>query len=140
MREFTYKDIIYFLFETEKVIGRIYRKLYSWYRLLYFGLFYFFTCAGYVSLRDEMFYTSLPSKLYIQSYSATESVVMDSAVKGDRPSDIYKSAFFNICGQRRNHEALLAIYSAVCENIRSIMQAAKELPERHRVRLRFCSD
>jgi hypothetical protein len=132
--------LICFLFETKKVIERIYRKLYSLYRLVYIGLFYFFMYAGYVSLRDEMFYTSLSSKLYIQYYMATEFIATDSAAEGDRLSVSYsKSAFFSKCGQNQNHEALLAIYSALRESVRSMMQAAKELPERHRVRLRFCS-
>lgn len=102
---------------------------------------YAFTCAGYVSLYDEMF-------SYANRRDATHKLLIISMVAYSAPTisskmKLEKSVLTCYLGNtfhKSAAEQLSAFMDSFFLSFRVLMQWAKELPERHRARLRFCSD
>lgn len=105
---------------------------------IYKGLIYWFFWASFISMRDELFC----------SYTA-ESTVSKSVIENTTPSPVKLATALSYdllaCSRQLSftHPPKSAIASYIANLfsiLRVAMLAAKDLPEKHRARLRFSSD
>lgn len=107
---------------------------------LYKGLIYWFFWAGFVTLRDEMFCTVQKRNKAESRYEIVAGGVADAPVATSVVPDI-RTLFRKLQAQcqRRARSACDAFMAANLANLRLLMEAAKELPQRHLLRISLYS-
>ncbi len=107
---------------------------------LYKGLIYWFFWAGFVTLRDEMFCTVQKRNKVESRYEIVAGGATDAPVATDIVPDI-RTLFRKLRAQyeHRAHNAYDAFMAANLANLRLLMEAAKELPQRHLLRISLYS-
>lgn len=107
---------------------------------LYKGLIYWFFWAGFVSLRDEMFCTVAKANAAESRYEIVSDGKTDVPVQLAIVPDIRK-IFQKLLAQQRKLRSAYddAFMAGNLANLRLLMEAAKELPQRHLLRISLYS-
>ncbi|HOO23703.1 MAG TPA: hypothetical protein PK673_03430 [Paludibacteraceae bacterium] len=115
----------------------IFRFIKSFIVGLYKGLIYWFFWASSVSMRDELF-CSYTFKIADSKYEVANSALppLKTVI-----ADTYDLLALDLQDTSHPTQAIIASYMAhALSNLCALAASVKDLPEKHRARLRFCSD
>ncbi len=127
------------IFAAVKTMPMVLRLLKNAIINLYKGLIYWFFWAGFVTLRDEMFCTVARSSNAQSRYEVVDTDVA-APVKNAIAPDI-RTIYFRLrtCCERHVRTLRDAFAATNEANLRALMEAAKDLPQRHRLRIALYS-
>lgn len=116
----------------------IFKLVKSFILKLYKGLIYWFFWASFVSMRDELFCPYAPETT--ESRNIMENVTTPPVRLATAKAYDLLVTDRQICFIHPTEAIVASFMAHMLSNLRALMNAVKDLPEKHRARLRFSSD